>query len=189
MRRARRAGCLAGTTPVGESAATRARPEPTPRSGGLLLARRAHLVADPPDGHDRGRVAELAAELTDVHVDRARVARERVPPDALEQLVAREHEAPMVEQLPEEIELLRRQLDLLIAHARFTPSGIDGEVAVLDDGTLTLRALRGCATQDRPHARDKLPRVERLRHVVVGADLEPDDLVDVFVARRQHQDR
>ena len=38
-------------------------------------------------------------------------------------------------------------------------------------------------------ARDELARVERLRQVVVGADLEPDDLVDVLVASGQHQDR
>jgi hypothetical protein len=31
--------------------------------------------------------------------------------------------------------------------------------------------------------------VERLGEVVVGADLEADDLVDVVVARGQHQDR
>ncbi len=31
--------------------------------------------------------------------------------------------------------------------------------------------------------------IERLRQVVVGADLEPDDLVDVLVARGEHQDR
>ena len=50
-------------------------------------------------------------------------------------------------------------------------------------------ALRRGAAQDRAHTRDELARVERLRHVVVGADLEADDLVDVLVARRQHQDR
>ena len=45
------------------------------------------------------------------------------------------------------------------------------------------------AAQDRLDPRDELARVERLRQVVVGADLEPDDLVDVLVARGQHQDR
>src|SRR6185437_16999960 len=71
------------------------------------------LVADPPDGDDRRGVAELAAELAHVDVDRARVAGERVAPDPLQQLVARQHEAVVVEQLPEQVELLRRQLDLL----------------------------------------------------------------------------
>ena len=39
------------------------------------------------------------------------------------------------------------------------------------------------------HAGDELAWVERLRQIVVGADLEPDDLVDVLVAGGQHQDR
>jgi hypothetical protein len=38
-------------------------------------------------------------------------------------------------------------------------------------------------------ARDELARRERLRDVVVGAELEPDDAVGLLVARRQHQDR
>src|SRR6195952_4037667 len=69
-----------------------------------------NLVADTPDGHDRARVADLAPELAHVHVHRAGIAGERVTPDPLEQLVAREHQATVVEQLPEQVELLGRQL-------------------------------------------------------------------------------
>ena len=58
-----------------------------------------------------------------------------------------------------------------------------------EDRALALRAVGRRAAQDRAHARDELARVERLRHVVVGADLEADDLVDVLVARGQHQHR
>ena len=95
------------------------------------VARRRDLVADAPDGDDRRRVAELAAQLADVDVDRARVAGEGVAPDALEQLVARQHEAAVVEQLPEQVELLRRELDLLVADARLAAAGVDAQVAVL----------------------------------------------------------
>ena len=67
-------------------------------------------------------------------------------------------------------------------------AGVDRDRAVraaaLRDGR-----RRGGAAQDRADAGDQLARVERLREVVVGADLEADDLVDVVVARRQHQDR
>ena len=38
-------------------------------------------------------------------------------------------------------------------------------------------------------ARHELARVEGLRQIVVGADLETDDLVDVLVPGGQHQDR
>ena len=159
----------------------------TPLARGVL--RRRDLVPDAPDGHDRRGVAELAAELADVDVDGARVAGEGVAPDALEQLVAREHEAAVVEQLPEQVELLRRELDLLLADAHLAAAGVDRQVAVAELLALDLAALGRRAAEDRLHAGDELARVERLRQVVVGADLEPDDLVDVLVARGQHQDR
>ena len=103
--------------------------------------------------HDRAGLADLAAQLAHVHVDRARVARERVAPHALEQLVARQHEAAVVEQLPQQVELLRRELDLLVADARLAAPGIEvtvaarsirpGELVVL---TLTLDEQAGGVT-------------------------------------------
>ena len=88
------------------------------------------LVPDAPDRDDRRRVAELAAELADMHVHRPRVARERVAPHSLEQLVTREDDAPVVEQLPEEVELLGRELDLLLPHLHLAPAGVDVQLAV-----------------------------------------------------------
>ena len=110
--RGRRARSRAGTAPAAGSGATRAWASLLRRQAGASRAR-ADLVADAPDRDDRRRVAELAPQLAHVDVDRARVARERVAPDPLEQLVARQHEAAVVEQLPEQVELLRRELDLL----------------------------------------------------------------------------
>src|SRR5918995_2279768 len=153
-----------------------------------LLAGR-DLVADPPHGHDRRRLAELPAKLAHVDVHGARVPREGVAPDALEQLVARKHEPLVVEQLPEQVELLRRELHLLGADANLAPPGVDDELAVAHHLLLALPALGRRAAQDRLDAGDELPRVERLRHVVVRADLEPDDLVHVLVAGGEHQDR
>ena len=45
------------------------------------------------------------------------------------------------------------------------------------------------AAEYRLHARDELTRAERLRHVIVGAELEAEDAVDLAVARGQHDDR
>src|SRR5215204_1398108 len=150
---------------------------------------RCGLVADPPNGHDRGRVLELPPQLADMDVDGAGVTRERIAPDALEQLVPGEHEAVVIEQLPEQVELLWRELDVLPVDLHLTPARVDQQGAVPDLRRLRLAALRGRAAQDRLDPRNELPRVERLREVVVRADLEADDLVDVFVTRRQHQDR
>src|SRR4029077_17264086 len=82
------------------------------------------LVADTPDGHDRARLADLAPELAHMHVHRARIARERVAPAPLEQLVAREHKAAVIEQLPEEVELLRSQLHRNAVHEQLAAAGI-----------------------------------------------------------------
>src|SRR5437763_4533154 len=135
----------------------------TPALG--AVPRRRDLVADPPDGDDRRRLAELAPELAHVDVDGARVARECVAPDALEELVAREDEAAVVEQLPEEVELLRRELDLLVAHVHLPPAGVDAQVAVPDLRALPRLPRRRRPPQDRLHAGDELARVERLREV------------------------
>ena len=45
------------------------------------------------------------------------------------------------------------------------------------------------AAQHRPHAGGQLARRERLRHVVVGAELEPDDPVGLLAARGEHDHR
>ncbi len=43
--------------------------------------------------------------------------------------------------------------------------------------------------QHRLDAREQFPRVERLGQVIVGADFQPDDAVDVVALGRQHDDR
>ncbi len=43
------------------------------------------------------------------------------------------------------------------------------------------------ASQQRVNARDELARAERLGHVVVGADRQPDEQVGLAVARGQHE--
>src|SRR4029450_13254381 len=68
-------------------------------------------------------------------------------------------------------------------------AGVDGELTVLDLVRLALSPLGRGAPEDALDAGHELARVERLRHVVVRADLEPDDLVDVLVPRGEHEDR
>ncbi len=50
-------------------------------------------------------------------------------------------------------------------------------------------ATRFLAPQHGADARQQFTRVEGLGHVVVGAELEPDDAVDFLAARRQHDHR
>ena len=52
-----------------------------------------------------------------------------------------------------------------------------------------LRRRAALAPQDRAQPRQQFARLERLRQIVVGADLEPDHAVHGVAARGQHQDR
>src|SRR5262245_39697576 len=108
---------------------SRPRPTPTARRARRLLRERngivGHLVADTPDRHDGALVADLAAQLTDVDVDRPGVAREGVAPDALEQLLARQHHPAVIEQLPEEVELLGRELHGAAVDGALAAIGVD----------------------------------------------------------------
>jgi hypothetical protein len=69
-----------------------------------------------------------------------------------------------------------------------TAGQIDGEVAERD----RRQALGGHLlepAEERPDAGGELAQAEGLRHVVVGAELQPDDLVDLRALRGQHDDR
>src|SRR4051794_16139307 len=70
----------------------------------LRVLRRRDLVTDTPHGDDRRGVAELPPQLADMDVDGAGVARKGVAPDALEELVARQHEPAVIEELPQQVE-------------------------------------------------------------------------------------
>jgi hypothetical protein len=95
----------------------------------------------------------------------------------------------VVQELPEEIELLGGETDLLLADVHLALAGIDLEIAVFELFGLRAPALGSGPAENALHASDELARIEGLRHIVVGPDLEPDDLVDVLVTRRQHEDR
>src|ERR1700688_359549 len=77
----------------------------------LKSLRSEELVPGPAHGTNGLRVAELAAQLRDVDVHRPRAARVRHPPDEVEQPLAGEHDAGMLEEAREQVELLARQVD------------------------------------------------------------------------------
>ena len=69
--------------------------------------------------------------------------------------------------------------------ARLTRARPHDDVAVRE---LRLLEPRLRAPQHGANAREQLARRERLREVVVGAELEPADAIGLLVARRQHDD-
>ena len=92
--------------------------------------------------------------------------------------------------MAEDLELGRGQADPPVAALDASPFEVDEQVAVADDppadrvGQVAIRAA-----QQRLDPAHQLAQPERLGQVVVGAELEPDDLVDLVVARGQDQHR
>ncbi len=82
---------------------------------------------------------------------------------------------------PVSVMLWPRALAVRLENMQAQGSGID---AVAPSG---LRLEHQAAPQDGPHAGHELARVERFGQIVVGAQLQADDAVDVLAARRQHQ--
>ena len=74
-----------------------------------------------------------------------------------------------------------------VAHLEPLREELEGAVR---DGALGLvRGAHGVAPEQRGDAREEDARAERLRDVVVGAELEAERLVDLVVARREEHER
>ena len=133
---------------------------------------------------------DLLAELADEDVHRAVAVALAAAPDALHQLLARDHAA-----------LLRararaaagtRSASARRSRRRRTPARSRGSIdELLDlDPLAALGRLRADAAADGgAHAGDELAHRERLDEVVVGADLERADPVALGAARADDDDR
>src|SRR5919201_2806562 len=97
--------------------------------------------------------------------------------------MSRKHEPAVVQELPEKVELLRRELNLLVAHHDFAAARVDVQVSVLEGRALELAPFRIRPPEDRFHTSDELAWIKGLREVVARDDLETDDLLDVVAAR------
>src|SRR6516225_413222 len=149
------------------------------------------LVPDAVNGHDEPRnggvVLDLLAQLRDVHVDRARQRRLVVLPDLIQQAVPRNHLAAMRDEVLEQPELPSRHRDGLPPFPELGRLEVDHDVA---EG-VNARGPRAAAdaAQQRLDPRRQLHEPERLRHVVVRAELQADHLVDLLAPGGQHEDR
>src|SRR5688572_31589512 len=118
--------------------------------------------------------------MGDVDVDRARLAQEIKAPYQVEQLLAGEHPPLVFGQRVQQVERLGAQSGWSTRDRDLAPRGVDGDVAgMLSARLVRARAGWAAAAQDGLDARHQLAWVEGLGEVVVGAQLEADDLVDV----------
>src|ERR1051325_10551157 len=99
----------------------------------------------------------------------------------------------MLNQYFEKRELTRRERYVLAVFRETACSEVQTKFAEFRD--LCIRARRARRSRRRPSsqyrldARDELAWVERFGQIVVGADLESDDAIDVVTFRCEHDDR
>src|SRR5215208_3903354 len=153
--------------------------------------RRNELVPDPANRHDALRIVwialDLAAQVRDVHVCSPLVADVLALPEVLHDLSPRVHLLWLFGEEGEEPELRRRQPHVLVVDAHLVPDEIELQPADAPY-RIARETVELAAPQDRPDPADQLGHRERLGDVIVCADLEPDDAVDLAVLCGQHED-
>src|SRR3954470_1755014 len=139
-------------------------------------------VADTPHRQDerRGRrvVLDLVAQMAHVHVDRLLVLIEGlVVAQELEQLRAGVDATWPRREVPQDLELRGCQADPAVAALDAPPLEVDEQVAMTDHATADgIGEVAVGAAQKCLDAAHQLAQPERLRQVVVGTELEADDL-------------
>src|SRR5207302_7641832 len=128
---------------------------------------------------------ELGPQPLDVDVQRLGVPDVVAAPDPVDELSPGEHPARITKQELEQLELLkwhgrRRAIDRDDVAIHVHPHGSGLEYGGRHLVRLTATPEYGA------NASNELSRRKRLRHVVVSADLEADDLVDLRILGRQH---
>ncbi|AGS33896.1 prephenate dehydrogenase [Corynebacterium maris DSM 45190] len=169
---------------------------------GELLCRQRHaffrlgleLVAQAADGDQLagagGLFLDLGAQALDVHVERLGVAHVVGAPDAVDELAAGEHPAGVAHQVLEQVELLERHGHRLPADGDGVALDVHAHAPALEDlVVLDDLFLLAAAAQDRADAGDELAGGVRLGDVVVGAEFQADDLVDLRVTGGDHDHR
>ena len=119
-----------------------------------------------------------------MHLEHVIIADEVNAPDRVEQLLTCEDHAGIAAQGLQDPELERRELHADVADRDLPPGPVDHEVAGPKD-RVARADTRPPAPQERLHAGDELARREWLGQVVVPADREPDDAVDLLAPGRE----
>src|SRR5690606_6667362 len=126
--------------------------------------------------------AELRPEAAHVAVDRPVGDDRRLAVGAVHELVPRVDLARAAEQRLQDAELGRRERHLALVPEAAVLVEVDAEPPVPElAARLGGRRSRRTSPEERAHARDQLARAERLADVVVAAELEADDAVDLLV--------
>src|SRR3970282_1623590 len=104
---------------------------------------------------------------------------ERGAPDEVEELLAVQDDARETGHGGQEVVLLWRQGQLAAGRCRPALPELEHEIAHLHALLVRSARSRARAPEDGANAGDQLVRVERLRDIIVGAESQSGDLVDV----------
>ena len=115
---------------------------------------------------------------------RARVDGGRIAPDPPHELLAGEHASRVAGHEPQQVELTRGQAERLVVPDHVSARRVDDEP--VEGQLLVGHDVELGAPQHGANAGSELTGRERLRNVVVGAELEPDDPVGLLAAGGQH---
>src|SRR6267142_6150520 len=134
------------------------------------------------------RGGELSAQAGHVNVHRPGLDEAVSAPDDVQQLLTPEHATGSPDQGGQELKLLRRQLDLAPLHPDLEAVAVDLEIADLEAGLLLLGVGRAAPAEHGADPGDQLAWRERLGHVVIGPDLEAENLVALLHSPADHDD-
>src|SRR5512132_258295 len=153
------------------------------RFGHSSVSGRIEPVSHPTDRGDRVWT-ELRAEAANVDIDHVRSGVEVVTPDRREQPFLRHRASCMPHQLLEEQELSVGERDRPATVIDLAPDQVERRRA---NHQLRLVGSR-CGSQARPHPGEQLLERERLREVVLRAELERSHLRSRVAERREDED-
>src|SRR5262249_45057661 len=143
-------------------------------------------VARAAHGADRVLLAagiEQFAQASDMHVDGALVDIDVAAPDAVEQLLAREHAAGMLKEKLQQPVFGRPEIDRTSGAGDAALLAVELDIAESEHGGEPFGAG---APEQALHPREQLGHRERLDDVVVGAGRKPADALTLLTARSQH---
>ena len=128
-----------------------------------------------------------------MHIERLGVADIVGAPDAVDELAAGEHAPRVAHQVLEQVEFLERHRHGRAVDEDGVALDVEADAAAFQNILRLCLGLRlgnvGAAAQHRADTGDEFARGVRLGHVVVRAEFEADNFVDLRVARRDHDDR
>ena len=110
-----------------------------------------------------------------------------VAPDGAQQPVAAQHLPTILDEVLEQPQFPRRQLDQFAGLSRLAAYEVDFHVTEFTGARDSRLAAR--AAQDGLDPCHQFHETERLRHVVVGAGAQAQHLVDLLAAGGEHDDR